>query len=74
MHPCSGATQAVIDTVVYRGGDLTFVWLHKFLSAFGSQVVFGVGLLVAGCMTAGALGVLREAKKLPEEREHKEHG
>jgi len=59
---------AAIDTVVYRGGDLTFVWLHKFLSAFGSQVVFAVGLVVAGCMTAGALGVLREAKKLPDDR------
>lgn len=65
---------AAIDTVVYRGGDLTFVWVHKLLSAFGSQVVFGVGLLVAGGMTLGALGVLREAKKLPGEREHKEQG
>jgi len=59
---------AAIDTVIYRGGDLTFVWVHKFLSAFGSQVVFAVGLLVAAGMTIGALGVLREAKKLPEER------
>ena len=59
---------AAIDTVIYRGGDLTFVWVHKFLSAFGSQVVFGVGLLIAGCMTMGALGVLREARKLPDER------
>ncbi|GHB99749.1 NTP/NDP exchange transporter [Thermomonas carbonis] len=59
---------AAIDTVIYRGGDLTFVWVHKFLSAFGSQVVFGVGLLIACGMTIGALGVLREAKKLPEER------
>lgn len=59
---------AAIDTVVYRGGDLTFVWVHKFLSAFGSHVVFGVGLLVAGGMTMGALGVLREARKLPDQR------
>jgi AAA family ATP:ADP antiporter len=21
---------AAIDTVIYRGGDLSFVWLHKF--------------------------------------------
>jgi AAA family ATP:ADP antiporter len=59
---------AAIDTVIYRGGDLTFVWVHKFLSAFGSQVVFGAGLLVACGMTMGAMGVLREAKKLPDER------
>ena len=59
---------AAIDTVIYRGGDLTFVWVHKFLAAFGSQAVFGAGLLVACGMTAGALGVLREAKKLPETR------
>ena len=59
---------AAIDTVIYRGGDLTFVWLHKFLAAFGSQAVFGVGLLVACGMATGALGVLHEAKKLPEAR------
>ena len=59
---------AAIDTVIYRGGDLTFVWVHKFLSAFGSNVVFAAGLLVACGMTIGALGVIREAKKLPAER------
>ena len=56
---------AAIDTVVYRGGDLTFVWVHKFLSAFGSQVVFGIGLLIACGMALGALGVIRETNKLP---------
>ena len=59
---------AAIDTVIYRGGDLTFVWVHKLLSGFGSQAVFGVGLLVACGMTLGALGVLREARKLPAAR------
>ncbi len=59
---------AAIDTVVYRGGDLTFVWVHKALSAFGSTAVFGAGVLVAGCMTLGAWKVLREAKKLPDEQ------
>ena len=59
---------AAIDTVIYRGGDLTFVWVHKLLSGFGSQAVFGVGLLVACSMTLGALGVLREARKLPAAR------
>ncbi|WP_447729670.1 NTP/NDP exchange transporter [Pseudoxanthomonas suwonensis] len=59
---------AAIDTVIYRGGDLTFVWLHKLLSAFGSSVVFGAGLLVAGTMTVGAWRLLREERKLPAER------
>lgn len=60
---------AAIDTVVYRGGDLTFVWVHKLVSAFGSSAVFGVGLLVATGMTVGAFGLLREARKLPAERD-----
>jgi len=59
---------AAIDTVVYRGGDLTFAWVHKLLSAFGSHVVFGAGLLVACAMTLGAWRLLREADKLPAER------
>lgn len=59
---------AAIDTVIYRGGDLTFVWVHKALSAFGSSMVFGAGILVAGGMTLGAWRVLQEAKKLPDER------
>jgi len=46
--------KAFIDTAVYRGGDLTFVWLHKFISAFGSVAVFGVGILVALGLTFGA--------------------
>lgn len=63
---------AAIDTVIYRGGDLTFVWVHKLLSSFGSSVVFGVGLLVASCFTFGAWRLLREAAKLPSERIHDE--
>lgn len=59
---------AAIDTVIYRGGDLSFVWLHKLLSAFGSNVVFGAGLLVASGMTFGAWRLLREESKLPAER------
>ncbi|MCR6662836.1 MAG: MFS transporter [Luteimonas sp.] len=59
---------AAIDTVIYRGGDLTFVWVHKFLSVFGSSVVFGAGLLIAAGMTASAWRLLREEAKLPSER------
>lgn len=59
---------AAIDTVIYRGGDLTFVWVHKLLAGFGSNVVFGVGLLAACGMALGAWRVLREQSKLPDER------
>jgi AAA family ATP:ADP antiporter len=59
---------AAIDTVIYRGGDLTFVWVHKFLAVFGSNVVFGAGLLVACGMTFGAWRLIREQAKLPDER------
>lgn len=59
---------AAIDTVIYRGGDLTFVWVHKALSAFGSNVVFAVGTLIAGGMTFGAWRLLREVRKLPRGR------
>ena len=51
--------KAVIDTVVYRGGDLTFVWLHKALSVFGSRLVFVAGIGVALGMTFGAWRVIR---------------
>lgn len=59
--------KAVIDTVVYRGGDLSFVWLHKFLSGFGSHAVFLVGVGVAAGMAMGAWRVVRAEKNLPEE-------
>ena len=60
---------AAIDTVVYRGGDLTFVWMHKLVSAFGSSAVFILGVLVATGMTFAAWRVLGEEKKLPAERD-----
>ncbi|MCS3745470.1 AAA family ATP:ADP antiporter [Xanthomonas arboricola] len=60
---------AAIDTVVYRGGDLSFVWIHKLVSGLGSTAVFGVGLLAAAGMTLGTFGLLREARKLPAERD-----
>ncbi|HOV95956.1 MAG TPA: MFS transporter [Thermomonas sp.] len=59
---------AAIDTVIYRGGDLTFVWVHKLLSGFGSTVVFGAGTVVATAFALGAWKVVGEAKKLPEAR------
>jgi ATP:ADP antiporter, AAA family len=58
---------AAIDTAFFRGGELTFSWTYKALSVFGSQVVFGAGLLIAGVMTASAWRLLREERKLPAE-------
>lgn len=57
--------KAAIDTVVYRGGDLAFAWIYKPLSAFGSSMVFGVGVLVASGFLFGAWRVVREQAKLP---------
>ncbi|MFA6986019.1 MAG: MFS transporter [Arenimonas sp.] len=59
--------KAAIDTVIYRGGDLAFSWVHKGLSAFGSSVVFGGGVLIAAAMTFGAWRVVREQARLPAE-------
>ncbi len=59
---------AAIDTVVYRGADLTFAWVHKGLSLLGSHLVFIGGAAVAVMMTLAALGVLKQEKKLPQDR------
>ncbi|MCC6756486.1 MAG: MFS transporter [Arenimonas sp.] len=59
---------AAIDTVIYRGGDLTFVWLHKALSVLGSGAVFLTGMAVTAGMAFGAWRLVREQNKLPDER------
>jgi AAA family ATP:ADP antiporter len=59
---------AAIDTVIYRGGDLTFVWVHKLLAGFGSNVVFGAGLVIASGMTFAAWRLLREQERLVDPR------
>ena len=56
----------MIDTAVYRGGDLSFVWLHKLLAGFGSHVVFLVGVGVALGMGLGAWRVVKAQQGLPE--------
>lgn len=60
--------KAVIDTVVYRGGDLTFVWLHKAVAVLGSTAVFATGVMVALGFAAGAWGVVRAQRSLPTDR------
>ena len=59
--------KAVIDTAVYRGGDLTFVWVHKALAALGSSMVFLAGLGIALGMTYGAWRVVRAERTLPQD-------
>lgn len=59
--------KAVIDTAVYRGGDLTFVWLHKALAVLGSGMVFLAGLGIAVGMTYGAWRVVRAERTLPQD-------
>lgn len=58
--------KAVIDTVIYRAGDLSFVWLHKALAAFGSSVVFAAGIGVAAGMSLGAWRVIQAQRRIPE--------
>jgi AAA family ATP:ADP antiporter len=69
--------KAAIDTVVYRGGDLAFAWVHKGLLMLGgkyaflggSRVVFLGGMAVAAAMTFGAWRVTREQAKLAPQTE-----
>lgn len=58
--------KAFIDTAVYRSGDLTYVWLHKWLSVFGTRIVFAAGVLIAGGMLYSAWRVVRAQRALPE--------
>ncbi len=58
--------KAFIDTAVYRGGDLTYVWLHKWLAAFGSRAVFAAGIGIAVAMSFSAWQVIRAQRKLPQ--------
>jgi AAA family ATP:ADP antiporter len=59
--------KSFIDTAVYRGADLTHIWMHTGLVALGlgSAGVFGVGIFVAGAMIASALWLIRLARELP---------
>src|SRR5690606_3501188 len=56
---------AAIDTVVYRAGDLSFVWLHKLLAIGGSVTVFLAGIGVAGGLALSAWQVVRRERALP---------
>ncbi|NYZ62491.1 NTP/NDP exchange transporter [Luteimonas deserti] len=58
--------KAVIDTAVYRGSDVTFVWVHKALAMLGTKIVFLAGIGVAAGMLLGAWRVMRAERRLPE--------
>lgn len=58
--------KAAIDTVVYRGGDLAFVWLHKLLTGLGPHLVFLAGTGAALGIGISALCVLQAQRKLPD--------
>jgi len=56
--------KAAIDTFVYRTGDVSFVWLHKALSLFGSRIVFVAGAGLAFAFTLSAWRVVRLQRTL----------
>ena len=56
--------KAVIDTVVYRGADLLFAWVHKFMAVFGSSTVFAAGIVVAGLMSFNVFRVIKTEKSM----------
>lgn len=58
--------KAFIDTAVYRAGDVTYVWLHKWLAMFGSRVVFAAGIGIALAMSLSAWQVIRAQRRLPQ--------
>jgi ATP:ADP antiporter, AAA family len=58
-----------VDTVVYRGGDLSFVWFHTWLVqglGFGPQGVFATGIAVVVGMAFGSWRLVRMADALPQ--------
>lgn len=60
--------KAFIDTAIYRGGDFTFVWVHKAIASFGSAVVFMVGTGMALALVASAWTVVRAQRALSSGR------
>jgi AAA family ATP:ADP antiporter len=56
---------AAIDTVIYRGADLSFAWVHKLVSLFGSTAVFATGMLLSLAFGVGGYGLWRTQRRLP---------
>lgn len=60
-----------IDTAIYRGGDVTFAWVHKGLVVLGigTAGIAGVGVACALGMVAAAWWVWRLSRDLPDRHE-----
>jgi AAA family ATP:ADP antiporter len=58
--------KAFIDTAIYRGGDLTYVWLYKWLAGFGTRTVFVAGIAIAVGFSVSAWQVVRAQRRLPQ--------
>ena len=64
--------KAFVDTAIYRGGDFTFVWVHKLIAGFGSAFVFAFGTGVALAMLASAWALVRAQRALAEPSRQRE--
>jgi len=58
-----------IDTVVYRGGDLSFAWIYEGLTRLGLATagVANVGVLLALALAASASWMVWQARLLPKD-------
>ncbi len=57
---------AAIDTAVYRGGDLIFVWVHKLFSTLGGSFAVALaGIAISTGFVFAGLKLAREQKTLP---------
>jgi AAA family ATP:ADP antiporter len=59
-----------IDTVIYRGGDVSIAWIFSFVVAAvsGSKTILaGVGFALALAMIGAVIWVVREQRHLPAE-------
>lgn len=58
-----------IDTVVYRGGDLSIAWLYDGLVRIGLATagIAGVGIAMVACMAAAGAWLIAEARRLPDD-------
>jgi AAA family ATP:ADP antiporter len=58
-----------IDTVVYRGGDLSFAWIYEGLTRLGLATagIANVGVVLALALGASAGWMVWQARKLPKD-------
>ena len=56
--------KAFIDTAIYRGGDVTFAWVHKAVASLGSSMVFLLGAGMALALVLSSVAVVRAQRAL----------